>query len=65
MFDNRIVFHAHFCESIRAVLAHSDAVSPGASGEIVAGCSTVCVVAFVDDEKLFVKAESRANFAAF
>lgn len=47
MFDNSVVFDAHFCHSVSAVLTHSDAVSPAASGECVADDRAVGVVAFV------------------
>ena len=33
MFDNRVVFDAHFAETVSAVLTHSDAVTPAAAGD--------------------------------
>lgn len=49
VFQDRIVFKAHFRKAVGAILAHPDAVSPAAAGERIA-CNAVSGIAFVDDE---------------
>ena len=51
VFDDLVVFDAHFCHSVGAVLAHADAVAPAAACEGVAG-DVDARVAFVITNKL-------------
>src|SRR5712692_9270013 len=48
-------------QSIRAHLAHADAMSPAAPGENKANDVTALAVQAVDDKELFAQAQGRAN----
>src|SRR5260370_35523435 len=48
-------------QSIRAHLAHADAMAPAAPGENKANDVTALAVQAVDDKELFAQAQGRAN----
>src|SRR5687767_9761527 len=64
IFQNAIVTPAQFCQSVRADLAHADAVAPPAPRKDESCDTPIAIVAAIDYEKLLAQTESRAYASA-